>query len=168
MERERVIQLDSGPSETYIGQACCANCDYAGAVNIPKGVLIGDGTCPNCGCKKLTKLVLKLTDFIATDVPHVSQPMIPRRDWVDPHIQFHTLLPVHQDDEGQFTLTNTGGPPERVNGVMLTYELEAQRREGARRSYRPDVAGGRVRDLSRRATDRMSHQMFEALMSNQR
>jgi hypothetical protein len=39
--------------ETYREVVICGNCDFKGAINIPKGKLVREALCPKCGNKTL-------------------------------------------------------------------------------------------------------------------
>ena len=41
--------------ETYQEAVICSNCDFKGKATIPKGKLVKEADCPNCGNKTLRK-----------------------------------------------------------------------------------------------------------------
>lgn len=79
MTRERrVIDLDDPQqvADHYEAETSCSNCQHAGTVYIPKGVLISGAECPNCGCRTLERLNpqgRKLSDGVQRQIS-VRQP----------------------------------------------------------------------------------------------
>lgn len=41
--------------DLYKIDAICSNCGFDGNIEIPKGIIIDDFGCPNCGCLKLQR-----------------------------------------------------------------------------------------------------------------
>lgn len=57
--QERVIDIvgngEAHEIATYTTEISCKNCEYSGKAEIPKGTLVEQGSCPNCGCKTVSK-----------------------------------------------------------------------------------------------------------------
>ena len=42
-------------TETYKAKVYCKNCDFRGEIDVPKGQIIDDTICVNCGTSQLIK-----------------------------------------------------------------------------------------------------------------
>lgn len=145
----RVIQFDdepvaAGPTgplqfavvENYTAQVHCENCEYQGEAQIPKGTLVGNGTCPNCGCNSIRKFIQPMAPGVATTGTISTGPRLPPGtqfqdlDLGSTHI--HTFLPPRSMEDGSQVInfmneTLTGMPEDRQQALFSRLTPEACR-----------------------------------------
>lgn len=73
---------------TYAVVASCGNCRYEGVISIPRGTLVANGQCPDCGCGPLTFRKRPAASPLATTTPSAASPswVAPMAEvWPDPY-----------------------------------------------------------------------------------